>query len=254
MPQPGPNTQYARAPLGRAARAPAGRPPGLALLSGSAARPRSRLGRVSHAPGNARARSVAAGPGGGRLARRCLRGAAEVERMADGAVEGPARARLARARRDGHAARGHRSRRRRLRLELQPVRWALRLLDDASDSLTALCVVRARGRPLARRPARGLGVAAGRAAGRWAPAAPSTSARARRRRSRASFTRSGGSSRTRSRSRRCVGAAQRHEDAGRARHGPGRLRRPCPTPSTTSGPGGPPTSTAGPPRRTSGSS
>src|SRR5215212_9347701 len=30
----------------------------------------------------------------------------------------------------------------RLRLELQPVRWALRLLDDASDSLTALCVVR----------------------------------------------------------------------------------------------------------------
>jgi ADP-ribose pyrophosphatase YjhB (NUDIX family) len=30
----------------------------------------------------------------------------------------------------------------RLRLELQPVRWALRLLDDASDSLTALCMVR----------------------------------------------------------------------------------------------------------------
>jgi ADP-ribose pyrophosphatase YjhB (NUDIX family) len=30
----------------------------------------------------------------------------------------------------------------RLRLELQPVRWALRLLDDASESLTALCMVR----------------------------------------------------------------------------------------------------------------
>jgi 8-oxo-dGTP diphosphatase len=30
----------------------------------------------------------------------------------------------------------------RLRLELQPVRWALRLLDDASGSMTALCVVR----------------------------------------------------------------------------------------------------------------
>ena len=41
-----------------------------------------------------------------------------------------------------------------LRLELQPVRWALRLLDDASDSLTALCVVRsADGRWLAGRRA-----------------------------------------------------------------------------------------------------
>jgi 8-oxo-dGTP diphosphatase len=41
-----------------------------------------------------------------------------------------------------------------LRLELQPVRWALRLLDDASDSLTALCVVRSRdGRWLAGRRA-----------------------------------------------------------------------------------------------------
>lgn len=29
-----------------------------------------------------------------------------------------------------------------LRLELQPSRWALRLLDDASGSMTALCVVR----------------------------------------------------------------------------------------------------------------
>jgi 8-oxo-dGTP diphosphatase len=41
-----------------------------------------------------------------------------------------------------------------LRLELQPVRWALRLLEDASDSLTALCVVRsADGRWLAGRRA-----------------------------------------------------------------------------------------------------
>ena len=41
-----------------------------------------------------------------------------------------------------------------LRLELQPVRWALRLLDDAADSLTALCVVRsADGRWLAGRRA-----------------------------------------------------------------------------------------------------
>jgi 8-oxo-dGTP diphosphatase len=43
----------------------------------------------------------------------------------------------------------------RLRLELQPVRWALRLLEgEASDSLTALCVVRsADGRWLAGRRA-----------------------------------------------------------------------------------------------------
>jgi 8-oxo-dGTP diphosphatase len=67
---------------------------------------------------------------------------AEAQRLADGAVEGlrergsPAHDGLAtrlvdwRAEGDG------------LRLELQPVRWALRLLEDASDSLTALCVVR----------------------------------------------------------------------------------------------------------------
>ena len=66
----------------------------------------------------------------------------EAQRLADGAVEGlrergsPAHDGLAtrlvdwRAEGDG------------LQLELQPVRWALRLLEDASDSLTALCVVR----------------------------------------------------------------------------------------------------------------
>jgi 8-oxo-dGTP diphosphatase len=67
---------------------------------------------------------------------------AEVDRMADGAVEGlrergsPAHDGLATRLVDWDAAGD------RLRLELQPVRWALRLLDDASDSLTALCVVR----------------------------------------------------------------------------------------------------------------
>jgi 8-oxo-dGTP diphosphatase len=41
-----------------------------------------------------------------------------------------------------------------LTLELQPVRWALRLLDDTSGSMTALCVVRAEdGRWLAGRRA-----------------------------------------------------------------------------------------------------
>jgi 8-oxo-dGTP diphosphatase len=79
---------------------------------------------------------------------------AEVERLADGAVEdlrergSPAHdgmaTRLADWEADGD----------RLRLELQPVRWALRLLDDASDSLTALCVVRSEdGRWLAGRRA-----------------------------------------------------------------------------------------------------
>jgi 8-oxo-dGTP diphosphatase len=41
-----------------------------------------------------------------------------------------------------------------LHLELQPVRWALRLLDDTSNSMTALCVVRSEdGRWLAGRRA-----------------------------------------------------------------------------------------------------
>jgi ADP-ribose pyrophosphatase YjhB (NUDIX family) len=79
---------------------------------------------------------------------------AEHERLADGAVKG-LRDRGSPAH-DGMATRlvawdaGHD----RLRLELQPVRWALRLLEDASDSLTALCVVRSEdGRWLAGRRA-----------------------------------------------------------------------------------------------------
>ena len=74
--------------------------------------------------------------------------------MADGAVEGlrergsPAHDGLATRLVDWDAADD------RLRLELQPVRWALRLLEDASDSLTALCVVRSEdGRWLAGRRA-----------------------------------------------------------------------------------------------------
>ena len=79
---------------------------------------------------------------------------AEVDRMADGAVEG-LRERGSPAH-DGVATRlmGWDAGDEYLRLELQPVRWALRLLDDASDSLTALCVVRsADGRWLAGRRA-----------------------------------------------------------------------------------------------------
>ena len=75
----------------------------------------------------------------------------------------------------------------RLELELQPLRWALRLVAGrrAGVGLRALRHARAR-RALARGPARGVAVASGRGAGRSAPAARSTSARARPRRSRAS--------------------------------------------------------------------
>jgi 8-oxo-dGTP diphosphatase len=80
--------------------------------------------------------------------------APEVERLADGAVE-RLRERGSPAH-DGMATRlaAWEAGDARLRLELQPVRWALRLLDDASESLTALCVVRSRdGRWLAGRRA-----------------------------------------------------------------------------------------------------
>ena len=79
---------------------------------------------------------------------------AEVDRLADLQVEG-LRERGSPAH-DGMATRlvAYDAGDDRLRLELQPVRWALRLLEDASDSLTALCVVRSEdGRWLAGRRA-----------------------------------------------------------------------------------------------------
>ena len=80
---------------------------------------------------------------------------AEIERNADAAVE-QLRDRGSPAH-DGMATRlvNWRDEGGRLRLELQPVRWALRLLEGgASDSLTALCVVRSsEGRWLAGRRA-----------------------------------------------------------------------------------------------------
>jgi 8-oxo-dGTP diphosphatase len=79
---------------------------------------------------------------------------AEAERLADGAVEvlrrrgSPAHDGIATRLVSWDAGDDH------LRLELQPVRWALRLLDDAAGSLTALCVVRSEdGRWLAGRRA-----------------------------------------------------------------------------------------------------
>ncbi len=80
---------------------------------------------------------------------------AEIERAADAAVDG-LRERGSPAH-DGMATRlaGWRVENGRLVLDLQPVRWALRLVEgDACDSLTALCVVRtADGRWLAGRRA-----------------------------------------------------------------------------------------------------
>jgi 8-oxo-dGTP diphosphatase len=80
---------------------------------------------------------------------------AEVDRRADAAVDG-LRERGSPAH-DGMATRlaGWREEDGRLVLDLQPIRWAVRLLDgDACDSLTALCVVRtADGRWLAGRRA-----------------------------------------------------------------------------------------------------
>ena len=88
----------------------------------------------------------------------------EIEREADAAVE-ELRERGSPAH-DGMATRlvGWSDEGGRLQLELQPVRWALRLLDGgASDSLTALCVVRsADGRWLAGRRAGWVSVWAGR--------------------------------------------------------------------------------------------
>ena len=96
----------------------------------------------------------------------------EIERQADAAVEqlrergSPTHDGMATRLVDWRAEGG------RLQLELQPVRWALRLLEGgASDSLTALCVVRsADGRWLAGRRAGWVSVWAGR----WAGAAPRT--------------------------------------------------------------------------------
>ena len=80
----------------------------------------------------------------------------------------------------------------RLRLECEPVRWALRLLSgDAMQSLSALCVVRFGRRPLARRPPRRVAGDVVAGAGRWARRARSRSARTRPTRWSASCTRSG---------------------------------------------------------------
>ena len=177
---------------------------------------------------------------------------AEVDRLADAAVEG-LRERGSPAH-DGMATRlaawdagGDR-----LRLELQPVRWALRLLDDASDSLTALCVVRSEdGRWLAGRRAAWVSSWANR----WALGAGGavdlgeSPAETLARELQEEWRLEPGALSVEALvalpngMNMLVGLATVADRAS-----------PCPTTSTTSGPGGPPTSTAGPPRRTSGSS
>ncbi len=137
-------------------------------------------------------------------------------------------------------------------LDLQPSRWALRLVEgNACDSLTALCVVRSARRSLAGGAARRAGSRPGPTAGRSAPAARSTSARARRARSLASCEEEWQLDRRPAERRGARGPAQRHGDAGRASPPCPTPPTPCPTTSTTTGPGGRPTWSAGPTRPTS---
>ena len=145
-----------RLALGRPGGADAGGTGGLALRAGAAARARSRLGGVS-AP---RPAILARGPwAADQIEARWLEETfdppADVDRAADAAVH-HLRERGSPAH-DGLATRlaAWREEHDRLLLELQPSRWALRLVEgNACDSLTALCVVRsADGRWLAGRRA-----------------------------------------------------------------------------------------------------
>ena len=88
VPQPGPNTQYAELRWGEPAELVPGGARGLALLAGAAPRPRSRLGAVSPRPG-----LLARGPWRPDQVEAVWRDdafevPAEVERRADGAVQG----------------------------------------------------------------------------------------------------------------------------------------------------------------------
>jgi 8-oxo-dGTP diphosphatase len=154
VPQPGPHTQYAELRFGEPADlVPAARRGSLCSRVLLRARGLG-FGHVRTKPG-----VLARGPWRPEQVQASWRDdafvvPAEVEQLADGAVEG-LRERGSPAH-DGMATRlaGFEADDERLRLELQPVRWALRLLDDASDSLTALCVVRSEdGRWLAGRRA-----------------------------------------------------------------------------------------------------
>ena len=110
-----------------------------------------------------------------------------------------------------------------LHLDLEEMRWALRLIGDASGALSR-AVRRARPRgPLARRPPRRSGWRAGRACGRSAPAARLTRARTPRSRSDASCSEEWSVEPERLAGRGAARDARRHDDADRP--GVARARR-----------------------------
>ena len=190
--------------MGRPGRPGSGRPRGLALLAGAAARPRGRLGAGDPAPRTARARSLATGPGRGRLARGRLRAAGR-----DRAARPTARSRASRRGSPAHDGMATRlagvGRRRATTCGSSSSRCAGRsgcsTTRPTASPLSAWSAQRtAAGWPAAAP----IGCRAGRAAGRSARAARWTSARAPPRRSPASFRRSGSSGPTTCRSRRSV--------------------------------------------------
>ena len=162
VPQPGPGTQYVELRWGEPVElVPAARAGSLCCRV--MLRARDRLGGVTQPPG-----MLARGPWRPDQVEVSWReevyeAGADTEQAADEAVSGlrergsPAHDGMA-TRLAGWSAEGGG-----LRLELQPSRWALRLLDDASGSMTALCVVRREdGRWLAGRRADWVSTWAGR--------------------------------------------------------------------------------------------
>ena len=141
-----------------------------------------------------RARTLVARPGGGPLGRRPVRavGRTRRPRPTPPSPRSPSAARRATT----GSARGWSATRvaddGRLTIELQPARWSLRLVEGDASALGRRAVRGARQRgPLARRAGAPPGSPRGRAAGRSARAARSTSARTRSTRWCASCARSG---------------------------------------------------------------
>ena len=255
VPQAGAEHPVRGAALGRARRARAGRAGGLALLARAAPRPRSGLGAVSpHRRDCSRADRGGRSrwrPSGATTPTRCR---PSVERLADGAVAGlrergsPAHDGLATrlvevgcgrrpaAARAPAGALGAPPAGRRLRQPHRPCAWCARPTAAGSPAGEPHgCRAWANRWALGAGGAVDLGESPAETLTRelqeeWQLEPEALSVEA------------------------LLASAGRDEHAGRARHGRRPLRARCRTPSTTSGPGGPPTSTAGPPRRTSGSS
>ena len=216
--------------LGRARRTGARRPRrARSAAARAAARPRSRLESVSTRPGVLAQGSLATGPGGGELARRALRGPRRGRAARRRRGGGAARARLARARRARHAAgRWFEADGERLRSSFSRCAGRCACSSDASDSLTALCVVRTEdGRWLAGRRAGWVST--------WAEplgARRRRSGRPRREPRRHAHARASGGVAARA-GRLSVEALlalpERDDHAGRARDGRRTAASPCPT-------------------------